>query len=51
MEVMDNIANAIKEAQEHGLTIEVMWSALKHLEQDDNKIRDALNYGLNEWIK
>ena len=46
------ISNALKQAKEHGLQVEVIRSAIIHcLDGTDVTLKSAINFGLSEWIK
>lgn len=42
----------LEEAKEHGLTVEVVTWALKFMKENPLlSIEEAINMGVNEWIK
>lgn len=50
------ITETIREAEVHGLTVEVIWSAMTYLQRSKGfpcrvAIEEACEFGLNEWIK
>lgn len=50
--ILEEVTEAYEIAERHNLTIEVFSFAMSRLAQDDSeKVRDALTYALEEWIK
>jgi hypothetical protein len=50
----DSIVNMLYESsiQHPNLKAEVIWSAMRFLQNNSNKtIKEACEYGLNEWLK
>jgi hypothetical protein len=46
------ISEAIKQGDKHSLTVEIIWSAMIYLKSHPKEsIEDAMDYGINEWIK
>jgi len=49
---MENVKSALIMASEFGLEVEVIYFAMRHLRDNkESSIGEALNYGLDEWIK
>jgi len=51
-ETLDDIFTVLSEARAYGMESEVVWSALGIMKKHPNiSISDAMQYGLNEWVK
>jgi len=48
-DIMDLVQSTIKRAKHFGLEVEVIASAMKAMERDGVKIKDAIQEGLDEW--
>jgi hypothetical protein len=47
-----SISNALKNADEYGISTEVVWSALHYMKENPQAtLCDAISYGLLEWVK
>ena len=45
------INNYLLQSDRYGLTAEVIYSALKYMQENNSTIEIAMRHGLNEWIK
>jgi len=42
----------LEEAAEYGLEVEVIYTALKHMQEDPNLTpAQAMQFGMDEWVK
>ena len=49
---LKTIATFIEDAAEHGLEAEVVYTALKYMQEDSNLTpTQAMQFGVDEWIK
>lgn len=52
LETMGLINEALDQAQQYGLTTEVVYSALTYLKQHPTmSVEDAILFGLEDWVK
>jgi len=48
----DSVNNALKWSEEHGMEVNVMYYALMFLKTNPTAtIQDAIEFGLDEWLK
>jgi len=49
---LHEISTAVKMAQKYNLVLEVLLSSMKYLQEHPHaSIKDATDYGINEWLK
>jgi hypothetical protein len=49
---LDSITQVLKYGDEHGLSVEIIWSAMNAIKDNPKlAISEALNIGAGEWIK
>ena len=49
---LKTIAIFLEEAAEHGLEAEVIYTALKNMQEDSNLTpSQAMQFGMDEWVK